>query len=187
MKRVRAICFHLLSALSFAVLCAVLALWGRTRLFGDSFLRGTTWLDHGTVYTKWYSINSYDGSLWVHRGTEQRAERPGDSSTPKVEYVHRRFLVSASGPATYEYISSLGFGHRITRSLVSRAVTGRGFIFPHWFAALVAFVLPFLWGRWLFVRLRRYDRITRGRCPDCGYELQASPERCPECGTPRKH
>ena len=50
---------------------------------------------------------------------------------------------------------------------------------PHWSVMLVSAVLPALWfhGR----RRARY-RVVRGLCPACGYDLRASPERCPECG-----
>ena len=30
--------------------------------------------------------------------------------------------------------------------------------------------------------LRRKNRARHGRCPDCGYDLHATPNQCPECG-----
>jgi hypothetical protein len=50
---------------------------------------------------------------------------------------------------------------------------------PLWFPASVFALLPALW---LAKRLRRPDN---GRCPRCGYDLRATPDRCPECGTIR--
>jgi hypothetical protein len=50
---------------------------------------------------------------------------------------------------------------------------------PLWAVACL-FVLPLVRG--VIMRLRYARRRKEGRCLICGYDLRASPERCPECG-----
>lgn len=37
--------------------------------------------------------------------------------------------------------------------------------------------------RWLSKHMHKKWRLSRGECPNCGYDLRASPDKCPECGT----
>jgi hypothetical protein len=54
-----------------------------------------------------------------------------------------------------------------------------------WFRMFAATgVLPAGWILWMSTTLfRRRKRRRNGACTHCGYDLRASPDRCPECGT----
>lgn len=58
-------------------------------------------------------------------------------------------------------------------------IWGRGFAVPSWFAVVMLSVLPI--ARSLVGR--QWRRARPGVCIRCGYELRATPDRCPECGT----
>jgi hypothetical protein len=51
--------------------------------------------------------------------------------------------------------------------------------FPYWSLAIVLAILPAIRLQ-AMVRIRH--RARRGLCPACGYDLRATPGRCPECG-----
>lgn len=69
------------------------------------------------------------------------------------------------------YLLGFGFGRTGDSARMDTDV-----IFPLWFVALLL-ILP------LFLAWRDY-RKRIGRCKKCGYDLRASKDRCPECGTP---
>jgi hypothetical protein len=66
---------------------------------------------------------------------------------------------------------------------------GQVYTVPFWFLSLVFGVLPGAWARmrWRQWRRARLARLRQaGVCPSCGYDLRASPDQCPECGTPAR-
>jgi len=50
---------------------------------------------------------------------------------------------------------------------------------PTW---LLAAVLLLPMGLWAGIGWRQRRRVAAGHCAHCGYDLRATPERCPECG-----
>jgi hypothetical protein len=54
---------------------------------------------------------------------------------------------------------------------------------PWWMPTAVAAIVPGIWLVRLPGRLRHLRRIRNRLCPSCGYDLRATPDRCPECGT----
>jgi hypothetical protein len=81
---------------------------------------------------------------------------------------------------------ALGFGFDRTISGAGGAA-GRQFTFanyvvvvPHWFLFAAVLVVP-AWRAYAYDRRRRARR-SDGHCRVCGYDLRATPDRCPECG-----
>jgi hypothetical protein len=55
----------------------------------------------------------------------------------------------------------------------------RGAAVPYWAVMVLLLALP---ARVAWRARRRGRRLGRGQCPACGYDLRATPGRCPECG-----
>jgi hypothetical protein len=57
-------------------------------------------------------------------------------------------------------------------------------VVPYWSIVALASLLPACCLAKVPGVVRRRRRIRRGLCVQCGYDLRASTDRCPECGTP---
>jgi hypothetical protein len=78
--------------------------------------------------------------------------------------------------------AGLGWRHGRKTWNVGTMSDERLLFLPCWLLVLVFAALPFNWCR---SAMRRRQKARVGLCPKCGYDLRESPDRCPECGTPR--
>jgi hypothetical protein len=132
----------------------------------------------------------YDGKVSSDRYAEYRAAR--NKIWAAIDEVdaqsHGRDLGAIDQRRLQMLRDTLQFKEKLLElsplaQIVPIAPMHTGFALPHGWA-VAAFALPS--AAWLLMLLtaalhRRRQRL-KGCCQKCGYDLRASPERCPECG-----
>ncbi|MDB5289449.1 MAG: hypothetical protein JWL69_690 [Phycisphaerales bacterium] len=162
--------FTLLTGLSLLLCVATCGLWLRSYWYQDDVGR------HTADRAMWVLL-SWRGDLVAFHNTQVGLPR------------REPFWATYSGP-----VNDYTFGS-VRWSLLGFAIrtsTGTGasenpftfrtdyFLVPHWFPAALTIILP---ARQLRILIRRAKRRHSGTCLRCGYDLRATPGRCPECGT----
>jgi hypothetical protein len=161
------------------VLLVVLAAWARSYWRCDSIMwtdsscfinlissggrlnvTETSW-DHGTASPAGWSAMSWS-----------RAERLPHWERVDEPYNRRRF-------AGFEWTDAMWPMSDDDVTVFFHVPTYRLIAVPYWFIAAFLSV-PLI--RAMLVARRRRGRLDRGLCPDCGYDIRATPGRCPECG-----
>ncbi len=171
--------YRCLYFLLIGVTCVILGVWARSMFVTD----GMMWIpahSAGRIYT----VQSYiqHGTLGV-MFSRQVISNPDDipllnsMMPPGFLYFH---LPHSSKLVASGSVSFAGFGWEHDR-LKRADWTGAGWMLrlPFWAMILVSVAVALLFRRWCRIPLA-------GHCKRCGYDLRATPDRCPECGIRQK-
>jgi hypothetical protein len=166
-----------LAAAASLLLCVpTVALWVRSYFISDGWMDSRAdrvtmaWSERGTIFLQHTTRLSGRVATPV-RAHRTRWELPPVSGTPIPE------------PGTVRDWKFLGFHWFI--SIGGSATASGGVLMtpprwtvgiPLWCVAVLSALLPL---RWL---LRIRGGLGPGHCRKCGYDLRATPDRCPECG-----
>lgn len=138
--------------------------------------------DTGTTWQRaWTRVDSSNGRIDLSLSRETRTNRAQlaylQSTSPQFAWSIRHGTNSM--PTNSKTLRFLGMFGQTERA------PGRFFlrlILPYWLLAVLCAIGPVIWG----IRSRRRHvvegREAKGLCKSCGYDLRATPRRCPECG-----
>jgi hypothetical protein len=182
--------FKLAAAVSLVLCVATVALWVTSYWFNFTAVKGTVTGHAGPVpvndwYSKqlslgWGSIDLMSTATINDDPASSRYQglhfyrtriRPNDPK-PQIGYGGENWL----GFAIWESTGAKFNGSVQLKSFAQRHTTVN---LPFWFPLIVSAVLPAVWAR---THLQRRKLAQMGCCKVCGYDLRATPERCPECG-----
>lgn len=183
--------FKVAAGISLLPCIATVALWVRSYWRQDHVSRDVlyhpAWVhDDPTAVERdmTLEVQSFDGLLYF----EWRRYLPqiiADEQKPVMQW--ELYSTRNEGRSTDSFLRSQGMLHGV---YVGRFGVAWGDWFygwhaelaiQHWLVALLALVSP---ATWLIRHRRRRAHPIQGRCLCCGYDLRASLNRCPECGTP---
>jgi hypothetical protein len=178
--------FTILSALSLVVCIATAGIWGRSCWVNDIPHNEVGWTTHPeTSVWRWGVALEWDrGSLALrvdHAGSgADDGTRTAKRRALLTQYVWKNITRGLHGVWPQSWWNRRGFFWYHDSHAPDTWILGA----PCWFVMLLTAVMPALWVHWFSPWGRRRFRQQHGLCRICGYDLRASPERCPECGTP---
>ena len=174
---------NFLSLASVVLLAAAAGLWVRSYQVRDEF----RWIRHDDPSVIGYrSLSTEPGVVRLRSGTYvyDGAAPPFLVKCYQRNYAagwkHRRVEPAAVAAAKGRWGPSLPTWNQSSLRSQASALHSCQIDTPCWIPAGAAMVLP---GAWWLLSVRRKARFAAGQCPRCGYDLRATPERCPECGT----
>ena len=196
---IRRVTFHLAALVSLVIAVTALGLLGRQRDVSDRWAwRSMKFADDGKlIVSREWAVLSTTGRLGVQvQAVDHLDWDPAFQITSRSNGLHYDFSTPRSNPWTFNGAFSPALQPKTTVwlrvpgfsavSTTTSAHWSRGryvdVTFPLWLVVLLASVLPVVWELRYRRGRRRRARLSKGLCSSCGYDLRATPQRCPECG-----
>ena len=185
MKRLFGHLFTLASLVSLLVCVAVALLWARSNRLDVAQVYYNRLPGPDEFYTNYFEAASYSGTLRLrlhHRHVEPVYFRSRPRTLKEFATLHPpelRWAGSVGASVDGSRPSGFGAGHEVSTPRPGYRSDNWYVAVPAWLAMALLLVMPALWMN----QVRKTRRARRLRlCPGCGYDLRATPDRCPECG-----
>jgi hypothetical protein len=190
--------FTVLSALSLLLCVAVVVMWVRSHRGADAF--GFTWRGALWQVTSDRGRFCLDNEPGRRREVEQ-IEAARAAAPERYQWLEEQALAALERAAAAPYPSTDRdaaldeskrfveehgrFGEQLEAAILRKpAIRPASYSAPYALPFGATALLPAIWLTFAIARLsRRRSRPGRGLCSSCGYDLRATPGRCPECGT----
>ncbi|MBC8106145.1 MAG: hypothetical protein H7Z14_06110 [Anaerolineae bacterium] len=160
--------------MSLLLLAGTIVRWvrSRDRLEIDDCIGYRTAMSPGQLWRE-FRLWSHDRTLggdWLQLGPSQNTSKPAAFFSQ----INSSFLRQAPSVEIYRYmLLPMGGGSRIGVS-----AGGRWFAVRYSTLMVVFGLIPLC----KLISTLRSRRFGSGMCARCGYDLRATPDRCPECG-----
>ena len=167
---------NLMTVVSLLLCAAVVVPWVRSYWVSD-FLFGKSVFDtpQGTRHLREWSVGIGAGGTAFTFASFTWDVVPADGSMPVTDGAEWRWERQNPQPprgSSMSFWDRYGFGFERHDPLIVVYL-------PLWLPSLFCALPPVLWLR---RRLKRRRGARAGLCACCGYDLRATPGRCPECG-----
>ena len=165
--------FIVASALSLILFIATCSMWWRSRHVGDEF--------YAENWKYGMGIGLRLNCLYLWEATAQVAI-PAEYQFPW-GIQHDRHPPRRGGIVwSMKHVTFLGAIYQFGTGLETDGYSyyHHELYLPWWAVTIALLLLP---STFAYLALRDQRRLNQGLCRKCGYDLRASPDRCPECGT----
>ena len=176
-----------LTGLSLILLLVLTGIWMRSLRIVDEVDYAVPWKSSVTMNGTAVGLGSWNGHLEILLEYSRQSTSTVIQPRQGYRWTHcllRQYAAPQDNP-TWHFCGfykaeSLSFFNMALIDINKPDAVTKYFGIPDWLIAGLLILPPGLWLRG-FLKRRRQHRL--GHCAKCGYDLRATPDRCPECGT----